>query len=443
MQSESPYPSNTLEKNRVTAKVFRRIIPFLIVCLIFHTLDRINLGFAALAMNKDLSLNSAAFGLAAGIGGISYILAEIPSNIAMSKFGARLWLSRIMITWGFAAAATALVVGPHSFYLVRFLLGLAEAGFLPGVFLYLTYWIPESARAKATSMFLLATPVTFVLAGPISGHMLSMTGIAGLAGWQWLYILQGLPAVLLGILGFFLLTDKPANARWLSSDEKSELAKILGNRPNSSESGQWGKIPRLLKDPMVLLLSLAYFGLPSSLSSYAAWAPLIVQDVLPKTGLVQLGELLALPPLVCAVVMPFWGKDSDRRNERIWHTVIPLLVAAAGWVVIGFSNDPVTRLVGLTAAITGSCTSQAVFWTIGGLAFPEDARPIGIAIVSTFGLLGSAVSPFVVGWANHAAGDFKGGLVWIASMLVVTALCVFGVAGLTARRKAHPTRAFH
>ncbi|MFM0156870.1 MULTISPECIES: MFS transporter [Paraburkholderia] len=440
MQPAIPHSSTSVAQTRVTAKVFRRVIPFLVICLVFHTLDRINLGFAALAMNKDLGLDPAVFGLAAGIGGISYIIAEIPSNIAMSRFGARVWLSRIMITWGIAAAATALVVGPRSFFLVRFLLGLAEAGFLPGVFLYLTYWIPESSRARATSIFLLAQPVTFVLGGAISGQMLGMTGIAGLAGWKWLYILQGLPAVALGIVGLFFLTDKPEKARWLSSSEKSELAAILGHHTDYVERGQWRLLPKVLRNPAVLLLGLAYFGLPSSLSSYAAWAPLIVQDVLPKAGFLRLGEILALPPLVCVVVMSLWGKSSDRSGERVWHTVLPVLVAAAGWLLIAFSNTPVVRLLGLTAAITGSFAAQAIFWTIATLAFPPHTRPVGIATVSTIGLLGGAVSPFVVGVANHAAGNFKGGLIWIASLLFVTAVCVLAASRRNTPRDEFPQK---
>jgi MFS family permease len=223
----------------------------------------------------------------------------------MAKFGARIWFSRIMITWGIACAATALAVGPNSFYLTRVLLGLAEAGFLPGVFLYLSYWIPARDRDRATSIFLLAQPAGLVVAGTISGPMLAMNGIGGLAGWQWLYILQGLPAVILGVVAFLFLTDRPSKAGWLLQSEKSALETMLTDRehaaPTSHPTNHWRRASQLIKDPSVVLLGIAYFGLASSLTSYGCWAPLIVRTVLPKTNLSLLSALLFLPPLVCVV----------------------------------------------------------------------------------------------------------------------------------------------
>jgi ACS family 4-hydroxyphenylacetate permease-like MFS transporter len=404
-------------------------------------IDRINVGFAALTMNKDLGLSSTAFGLATALYSAGYILAEIPSNVMMAKFGARIWLSRIMITWGLAAAATALAVGPNSFYLTRVLLGLAEAGFLPGVFLYLSYWIPAHDRARATSIFLLAQPAGLVIAGAISGPMLAMNGIGGLAGWQWLFILQGLPALILGVVAFLFLTDRPSKAHWLSQSDKSELEAILTDREPSHPTSRhptshWRRATQLVKDPSVVLLGIAYFGLASSLTSYGSWAPLIVRAVLPKTDLSLLGVLLSLPPLVCVVAMLFWGRSSDRANERRWHTVLPAVLAAMGWVLIAFSDEPVLRLVGLTATITGCFAAQGIFWTIAGLLFPPEARPVGIAMVSTFGLIGGALSPLLVGWLTDVTGDFRTGLICLAALLLLTALCVLAVGRSEAQRKA-------
>src|SRR5882757_719339 len=423
----------------VTTRVFRRLIPFLVLCLMVHLVDRINVGFAALTMNEDLGLSSTAFGLATALYSAGYILAEIPSNIMMAKFGARIWLSRIMITWGIAAAATALAVGPNSFYLTRALLGLAEAGFLPGVFLYLSYWIPARDRARATSVFLLAQPVGLVVAGIISGPMLAMNGIGGLAGWQWLFILQGLPAVMLGVVAFLFLTDRPSKEGWLSQPEKSALEAMLADREHSAPThttNHWRTASQLIKNPAVVLLGIAYFGLASSLSSYGSWAPLIVRTVLPDTNLSLLSALLSLPPLVCVVAMLFWGRNSDRANERRWHTVLPAMLAAMGWLLIAFSDEPVLRFVGLTATITGCFAAQGVFWTIASLLFPPEARPVGIAMVSTLGLIGGALSPLLVGWLTDVTGDFRAGLICLAALLVLAATCVLAVGRSEAQRKA-------
>ena len=290
---------------------------------------------------------------------------------------------------------------PNSYYAARFVLGLAEAGFLPGVFLYLTYWVPANARAKAMSIFLLAQPMTFVIGGLISGPILQLNSIAGLSGWQWLFIMEGLPAVLLGIAAWFVLRDNPQSCTWLSPTEKSELGALLDHDTPSPQGHPWRHFRDLLSDPFVLLLGLTYFGLPSSLTSYATWAPLIARSFLPGPNNVLLGVILAIPPLICALVMGWWGARSDRRGERKWHTVIPVLVAATGWAAIGLSSSPGVRLIGLTAAISGSFAAQGVFWGYVSTAFPTASRPVGIATVSTFGLCGAALSPAVVGWLTQ------------------------------------------
>src|SRR6202790_3047864 len=303
-----------------------RIVPFLMVCYFVSFVDRVNVGFAALQMNKDLHLSPAAFGFGGGLFFLSYFLCEVPSNLLLQKIGARLWIARIMITWGVLAAGMALVRGSHSFYLMRLLLGAAEAGFFPGVILYLTYWFPREYRARIIGMFTVAIPVSSFLGSPISAALLGMNGWLGLRGWQWMFIMEGAPAVLLGLFCLFILSDKPSSAPWLDPDQKAWLNGRL--QSESGRSKRVGQISlwRLLWNKHVLVLSVTLAGSTAVSSGLQIWQPQIIKSY----GLtnMQTGLLNSVPFALASVIMVLWGRRSDQTGERVWHTALPLLVTA-------------------------------------------------------------------------------------------------------------------
>ena len=302
--------------DRVFRKVFRRIIWFLFILLVVSFMDRINIAFAALTMNKDLGLNAAAYGMSLTVFYIAYTLFEIPSNLILAKVGARLWMARIMITWGLASAATMFAVGMWSLYGIRALVGIAEAGFLPGILLYLTYWFPRTCRARANALFIMGIPATIAIASTLSGVILQMHGIFGLAGWRWLFLLEGLPAVVLGVICLFYLDDGPAHANWLSDEEKREIASRLErDRALEQTAATQRGILSQLGSRNVLLLSAAYFGLVTSLNANSTWVPQIVHGFAHSENFAVIGLLTALPAVLTVAIMPLWGASSDRRNE--------------------------------------------------------------------------------------------------------------------------------
>ena len=410
-------------------KVWRRIIPFLFVLYIINYLDRINIGFAALSMNKDLMLTATVFGFANSIFYVGYVACEIPSNLLMARYGARIWIARILISWGFASAATMLVVGPYSLYLVRFLVGVLEAGFVPGVLLYLTYWIPSSHRARANGRLMMAQPVAMVIGGGISGVILEhMDGVMGLQGWRWMFLLEGLPAVLLGVVAYFYLTDRPKDATWLSESEKNTLAGLItrGELPGQRRSTK--PVWKQVTEPTILLLALAYFCLVNTINANATWIPTIVRDVLKAYSLSYVGFVTAIPALCALVLMPLWTQNSDRTQERTWHVVAALLMATAGWLIVIFFPEPILRLVGLVFTVSGAFCAMCVFWALPQALLSEEARPAGIGLISAVGLLGSAVSPAVIGVLRDLTGNFSAGLFYVAGLLVVSVALILGAS---------------
>ena len=303
-----------------------RIVPFLMVCYFVSFLDRVNVGFAALQMVKALHMSAAVFGFGSGLFFVSYFLFEVPSNLLLEKIGARVWIARIMLTWGFLAEGMAVVTGPYSFYCLRLLLGVAEAGFFPGVILYLTYWFPREYRARIVGIFTVAIPVSSFLGSPISAALLGIDGYLGLAGWQWMFILEGAPAVLLGLFCLFVLSDKPANAHWLTAEQKDWLTGRLGQE--SLRAKRVGQISlwRVLCNKYVLVLSVVLAGSTAVSSGLQIWQPQIIKSY----GLtnMQTGLLNSIPFALASVLMVLWGRRSDQTGERVWHTALPLLVTA-------------------------------------------------------------------------------------------------------------------
>jgi len=345
----------------------------------------------------------------------------------LARFGARVWIPRIMITWGIASTATMFAATPAGLYLIRFLVGVAEAGFLPGILLYLTYWFPQSHRARANAVFMLAMPVTIAFGASISGFILQWgDGFLGIAGWRWLFLIEGLPSVLLGIVAAFYLTSRPADAKWLTEGEKAALVGSLA----SGEAGPSTRSPwKELLGRDVILLSLAYFGLTMTLNTNATWTPQIAREALQGWSLSLIGIVVAIPALVTALVMPLWSARSDRRKERTLHIVLPMGLAALGWLLVATAPQPWARFVGLVWVSIGAFAAMAVFWTVPPAILSAAARPAGIAFISSCGILASATSPLLVGWLRDLTESFTASILFVAVALVAAAALVFVVRG--------------
>ena len=408
----------------VLKKVTRRLIPFLFILYIVAYLDRVNVGFAQLQMKQALGFSDAAYGFGAGIFFIGYFLFEIPSNLILERVGARLWIARIMIVWGVVAAGMVLVRGPVTFYLLRFLLGIGEAGFFPGIVLYLTYWFPSAERARAISLFMTATALAGVIGGPVSGALLSLNGVAGLAGWQWLFLLEGVPAILLGVVVLFYLTDYPEQAEWLQAEERawlSERLKSEGERrlPHHSQT-LW----QALSNVKVWLLSFLYFTIILGFYSISLWLPIIIKGF---SGLsdFQVGVVSAIPYLAAAIGMILIGSHSDRTGERRWHVALPAFTGACALALSAYLHLPLLILLSLCLAALGIWGALGPFWTLPSSFLRGSAAAGGIAIINAVGNLGGFIGPYLIGYIKRNTGSFAGGLVVLALFLLIGALLVF------------------
>jgi ACS family 4-hydroxyphenylacetate permease-like MFS transporter len=406
-------------ESSVVRKVSRRLLGFLILLYIFAYLDRINIGFAALAMNKSLGLTQTMFGVANTFLYLGYFAFEIPSNLMLARHGARVWLARILITWGFASAATAFATGPGTLDLLRSLVGIAEAGFVPGVLFYITLWFPTEHRARANGLFMVAQPLAMAMGSPISGIILDSHGSLGLRPWQWLFVLEGLPAVILGFITYFYLTDRPQNAKWLTTEEKSTLERSLNRGASANRPARlaWRE---LFRREMVLL-SLAYFGLVMTLNTIATWTPQIVRAVLTHHSFSSIGLLAAAPALCAALAMPFWSRHSDRHLERRWHTIGPLCLASLGWLLVALATLPEIRFIGLISCFIGGFCAMSIFWTQPQSILAPADRPAGIAFISSCGILASMATPPLIGRIVDLTHSFVPGLLLLAGVLVVAA----------------------
>jgi ACS family 4-hydroxyphenylacetate permease-like MFS transporter len=348
----------------------------------------------------------------------------------MARFGARVWLARILISWGLASAATMLVVGPWSLYIIRFLVGILEAGFVPGVLLYLTYWIPRSHRARANGYLMMAQPVAMAIGGGISGLILEhLNGFAGVQGWRWMFLIEGLPAVILGGVAYFYLTDKPVDATWLSESEKTALGTLLTDGQATGRNRSKASILKQTLEPRIILLAVAYFCLVNTLNANGTWIPTIVRDVLKAHSLTSVGFVTAIPALSALILMPIWTRSSDRSQERKWHLIAALAMAAVGWLMVIYLAQPELRLAGLIFTVSGSFTAMSLFWTLPQAILSEEARPAGIGFISAIGLLGSAVSPAVIGILRDLTGSFNAGLFYVTALLVISMALILIVEG--------------
>jgi ACS family tartrate transporter-like MFS transporter len=407
-------------EDRTMRKVAFRIVPFIMLLYFVAYLDRVNIGFAALTMNKDLGFSPAVFGFGAGIFFWGYFLFEVPSNIILEKVGARLWIARVMITWGLVSGAMACVWDSTSFYALRFLLGAAEAGFFPGIILYLSYWFPAHRRAAITSLFMAAAPISVVLGSPVSSALLELHGIAGLQGWQWVFILESVPAIVLGIVVLFYMTDRPEKARWLADEERTWLVEAMNAEGANKAATAHHSIWRGLADLRVLALSLVYFGTSAGLYTLGIWAPQIIKGF----GLtnMQVGFFNAIPPTVAVIAMYLWSWHSDRQNERTWHVLLACLAAAIGLALAGVSSTALAMITALTLVNVGISAAKPPLWSMPTLFLSGPAAAAGIATINSIGNLGGFVGPAMIGWIKDLTGSFLGGLYFVAGLLVISAL---------------------
>jgi MFS transporter, ACS family, tartrate transporter len=400
-----------------------RLIPFLVLAYFLSYLDRVNLGFAALTMNKELNFSPTVFSWGAGIFFIGYFLFEVPSNLALEKFGASRWIARIMITWGIISALMAVISGVWSFYGVRFLLGVAEAGFFPGIILYLTYWYPAEYRARFLAAFAIAVPVSTVIGAPVSGLLLGLDGAMGLQGWQWLFIIEGVPSVLLGIVTWFYLTDRPEKADWLSAEQKVWLAAKLENEVAAKQAATHLTLGQALSSPKVIALSLVYFGFVAALYGMQFWLPTIVKAF--GFSNAQTGFVIAVPYLFGTIAMILWARHSDATRERVMHVGAPLLLTGAALGVCGYVTDPMTTMVVLTVAAIGVFCTFGVFWTLPTAWLSGTAAAGAIALINSIGNLAGFAGPYLIGWVKETTGNTSTGLLVLAVLPLLGGLLVF------------------
>ncbi|MEO0313899.1 MAG: hypothetical protein RI928_355 [Pseudomonadota bacterium] len=412
----------TESNNRVYKKVAWRLVPFLCLCYLAAYLDRVNVGFAKLQMLSDLSFSNTVYGLGAGIFFLGYVIFEVPSNILMYKVGAKLWIARIMISWGLIGAAMAFVQTPTQFYILRFLLGVAEAGFIPGVLLYLTYWFPAAWRGRIIALFLAAIPMSNIIGGPLSGWILkSFGGTAGLAGWQWLFIIETIPSVLLGIAILMFLDNGVDEAKWLTEEEKRVIHDDISHEAKQSEHVN---VMGALKSPRVWLLGLAYFCIASSIYIASFWMPTLIKQ-LGVSDPLQIGWLTTIPYSVAIIAMVLNNASADRQRERRWHTAIPCLFTAAGLALCATPDyGLVVAMMALTLAAAGASTAQASFWSLPSSFLTGAAAAAGIALVNSLGNIAGMASTSLVGWLTDLTGSPSSSLYLFAALLVAGALIV-------------------
>ena len=413
--------------------VRRRLIPLLFVLYVVAYLDRVNVSFAATEMGADLGLTAAAYGLGAGIFFIGYFLFEVPSNLLMRRYGARRWIARILISWGVLSGLTAFVTNEWQFYLVRFLLGVAEAGFFPGIVLYLTYWVPRAERARAMALFLTATAVAGLIGAPLSGALLSLDGFLGLQGWQWLFIVEAIPAVIFGCIVWRVLPNGPREARWLTAEQREALDAVVASEA-ALEPGIEG-LGGAFRSLRVWILALLYLAIVIGFYGISLWLPLIVKRDFPDLTPVGLGLVTAIPYACAVVAMVAVGRSSDRRRDRRWHLAIPLVVCAVGLVIAGVSGS-VTALVAICVATAGVYAALGPFWTLPPAFLRGAAAAAGIAWINSVGNLGGFIGPYTLGRLADSSGGIGLGLVVLGVIAAVAAVLGWVTATVVQRRNA-------
>jgi MFS transporter, ACS family, tartrate transporter len=400
-------------ERRTIAKVTARMVPFLIVCYFVAYLDRVNVGFAALTMNQDIGLSQTAFGFGAGVFFLAYFFFEVPSNLFLERVGARKWIARIMFSWGIVSGATAFVRGETGFFVVRVLLGIAEAGFFPGIIFFLTLWFPAVYRARIIGYFMAAIPLSTVIGAPVSGVLLGLDGWMGMHGWQWLFIIEAVPALVLSVVVYYYLTDRPSEATWLEPDERAWLATRLQQERAQKEKVRHYSVTQALLNAKVLALSLVYFGAVATNYGLSFFLPQIIKAF--GVSNVQAGVITALPYVVGLISIVWWGRRSDRKMERRFHLAFPLFVASAGLAAAGLIDDPVAKMIALSIAGFGIFGGLPVFWTFPSAFLSGAAAAGGIALINSIGNLAGFAGPYAMGVMRDWTGNYTAGLMSLAA----------------------------
>jgi len=417
--------TETAQESALYAKLTLRLVPLLFIGYVVAYLDRVNVGFAKLQMLQDLHFNDTVFGLGAGIFFIGYFLFEVPSNIALHRIGARIWIARIMITWGVISGLMVVVNTPLTFYLVRFLLGLAEAGFFPGIVLYITYWFPAKRRGRITTLFMTAVALSGVIGGPLSGWIMQyLPGVAGLAGWQWMFICEALPSILVGLIVFAYLPDGVEQARWLSASEKQLLqAQIAAESRSKGEQA----FSRAFANPRVWLMAVIYFCLVMGLYGVGFWLPTLIKASGVQKPL-DIGLMTAIPYATAAIVMIAVSHSADKSGERRWHVALPALAGSLGLLLSTFyAGDTVLAIAALALGTAGIITSLPLFWSLPTAFLGGTAAAAGIALINSIGNLAGFVSPYLVGWLKDATHSTNSGMLALAVSLLLGAILTLTV----------------
>lgn len=431
MKAGLPNVSNPDPGPLVIRKLTWRLVPFLFLLYVVAYLDRINVGFAALQMQQQLHFNDAVYGLGAGLFFAGYFCFQVPSNVLLQRVGARRWIATLMVVWGIVSAGMILVRTEHGFYGLRFLLGLAEAGFFPGVILYLKNWFPESARARTVARFMTAAPLAGVIGGPVSGALLNLHQRWGLAGWQWLFIMEGLPAIFLGVVVWIYLTDYPAEAHWLSDDERYWLLATLRDEFATTPTPGQASPFAAFREVRIWILCLVYFGLTTVMYGIGLWLPTLIHS-LSGVGNVGIGILSAIPYLAAAMVMVIAGLHSDRTGERRWHTALPGFVGAGALVIAAYSSSVMLSVAAISVAMLCTFSTMGPFWAMPTRVLSGAAAAVGIAVINSVGNLGGFAGPWIIGAVRKMTGTFRGGLLAVAAGLALS-----GIMVLTVRTAAH------
>ncbi|WP_429499340.1 MFS transporter [Robbsia andropogonis] len=417
-------------EHRIVRRISLRLVPFLVLLYLVAYIDRSTLGFAKLQMNDDVGIGDAAYGFGAGLFFIGYFLFEVPSNVMLVKVGASRWFARILVTWGAITAAMCLISGPHSFYLLRFLLGAAEAGFYPGAVYFLCQWFPSNHRAKIFGLFLLSQPFALIITGPLSGALLDMEGVAGLHGWQWLFLLTGIPAILLAVPTLLILPDTPAKARWLPEADRRWLERTLEREraaaPQPLIHGVRGLLS-VVKDRRILLLALYFLPYPLAIYGLSTWLPTIVKGF--GGSNITTGLLTAVPYVFAVVGLLTIPRSSDKRDERMWHIALSAGVGAIGLAVSASVHSPVVQLAALSVTACALYAAQPVFWTLPGRFLSGTQAAAGIAVINSIGNLGGYLGPFAVGAIKQTTGRIEDGLYFLSGgVLLLGVLLTFVIA---------------
>jgi len=416
-------------------KVRRRLLPLMIICFFIAFLDRVNVGFAALQMNESLGFSTRVYGFGAGIFFIGYFLFEVPSNLILHRIGARIWIARIMITWGLIAAGMSLVQGTTSFYIMRFLLGVAEAGFFPGMILYISLWFPARERARATAIFILGLPISVLVGAPLSTALLSLDGIAGFRGWQWLFVVEGIPAMVLGLVVLRFMTDRPAHATWLAPEQRKWLMDRLAGEAAATSRVRPLSAGQALRDGQVLTLALAFLCNVVPIYGITMWLPLIAKAAGELTNF-QVGLITTVPYICAAVAMLINARHSDRTGELKLHILIAALVGACGFVLAATTTSPYIGLLGICIGAAGIWCANTVFWTLPAAMLTGAAAAAGIGLINAIGNLGGFIGPYLTGWIRDTSGGFGPAMLCLAGFLALHGMILYFFIRRAARMAA-------